>query len=659
MGAVVEDRGPSFVPPIAAAVGLVALGLYGLTSYPDVAGGDSGELVAAVATGGVIHPPGYPLYALLGRLFSALPVAANVAARVNLLSAVCDAAAVALLCDAVTRWCRSIAAGIAAAAAFALAPVVWKYAICAEVFALNNLLVAALLAVAVRYDAHAERRHALAGALLVGLGMSNHHTFAFVAAPVCAWAIGRGRQDLLRPRVVGQLALATAAGLLPYLYLPLAAAGSATVSWGAANTWPGFWTHVLRREYGTLRLAAPGVAQGASATETLGAWGEALYAQLGAVGVVLAGVGLAARLAPGRRAPLGAVLAGALALSGGVIVVLGNLPVSDALHREIVARFWQQPALLAAVFCGAGVAAVEERFAPRLVGPAAALLLILPVFPRFADANRHGSRVVRGYGAEILRAAPPDALLITKGDLITNTMRYLQSVEGVRADVRVVDQELLGYPWMRPQIARACPDVVIPGARYAPGAPDGFTMKDLIDANVGRGAVLVCGGIKPGDLSSDAAYGRWPFGLCELVERGDRPVDVDAWIRDSEAALPRIDFRGQLHPEGSWEGVVWSDYWEVRQERAAHLIALAGADPGRRRFLGIAADILQGIVDDNPGVPAHVYRNLATALGRKGFDTAGERARAARAWRVYLERGPKSEPQRVAIEREIARLEGR
>ena len=55
--------------------------------------GDSGELVAAVHTLGIPHPSGYPLYVLLGKLFSmALPIG-SIAFRMSLFSAVCAAAA--------------------------------------------------------------------------------------------------------------------------------------------------------------------------------------------------------------------------------------------------------------------------------------------------------------------------------------------------------------------------------------------------------------------------------------------------------------------------------------------------------------------------------------------------------------------------------------
>jgi hypothetical protein len=634
--------------------------LYAATAYPDLAGGDSGELAAAVATGGVIHPPGYPLYALVGRLFVALPLSSSVAGRLNLLSAVCDAVAAGLLCAAVARRSASRAAGLVAAASFALAPAVWRYAICAEVFALNNLLGALLLWLAVRYDEGAERRFAVAGALVCGLGLSNHHTFVLAALPVAAWALARGRSDLLRARAVGALAGAAAIGLLPYAYLPIEASGSSAVSWGAASTLSGFWTHVLRREYGTLHLAVEGLASGASPAATLAAWGASALEQLGWWGAAVACVGVAAAGVRWRRAGLEAAILGGAALSVGVIVLLGNLPVADPLHREIVARFWQQPALLSSVLLAEGAAAIASRVGrAALAWTPVGLLMVAPLPARFAAMDRHTSTLVRQYGAEILRAAPADALLFTKGDLITSTLRYLQAVEGARPDVRVVDQELLGYVWSRPRLLRAHPELRIPGPRYMPGAPDGFAMKDLLDANYGRAPLLVCGGIKPGDTSADAAYGRWPMGVCERVERGDSPVDVDAWIAESGKALPVIDFRGQARPDGSWEAIVWSDYWEVRQARAAHLISIAGADPARRRFIVAAVGILEGIVDDNPGAPAHVHRNLAMALGREGFETDGQRARAASAWRRYLEAGPPDDPQRAAIEKEIARLEGR
>jgi hypothetical protein len=605
-------------------MGLAALVLYAITLYPDVAGGDSGELTAAVATGGVIHPPGYPLYALLGKLFLLLPHG-TVAWRMNFMSAACDAAAAGILCAAVARWSGSRVAGVVTGALFASAPGIWRYAICAEVFALDNLLVALLLLLAVLYARDRDRRYAMAGALVAGLGMSNHQTFAFTLVPFVVWALWFGREQLLRPRVAAGLLGLFALGLVPYAELPVAASRHAAVTWGAADTWHGFWTHVLRREYGTLRLAPEGVAGAPDRLETLGAWARDVVEQVGWWGLPLAGVGVVASLRTSRESRLGVALVAAPVLAVATMCTLGNLPVRDALHRGIVARFWQQPDVYVFVACGCALAWMQ-RSVPRWAAfSVAAMLAVLPAALRFRAMDRHGSTLVRSYGAEMLRAAPPGALLLTKGDLITDTVRYLQAAEGARPDVRVVDQELLGNAWYPPLVVEAHPDIRLPGARRASAARYVTSMKLLLDANVDARPVLVCGGVVPGDTSADASYGRWPFGLCEIAHRGTEPVNLDAWLRESEAALPRIDFAGQLHPPGSWEDIVWSDFWQVRATRAAHLLIVAGSDPSRRRYVGIAADILQKLVEENPEVGADVYRNLALANSASGANGANGR----------------------------------
>jgi len=635
-----------------------ALLVYLLTLYPSVAGGDSGELIGAVGSGGVIHPPGYPAYALLGQLFARFPFG-TLAWRLNLMSAVCDAGAAASLFLATRVSTRSRGAALAAAALFAFSPGVWRYAITAEVFALNNLLVAALLLLALLAVERRDRRYAFWGALVFGLGLSNHHTILFTATPLALWVLWRGRAELLRPGVLLGLVTLLLLGLLPYLYLPIATRHHAVVTWGAADTWPGFLTHVLRREYGTFQLAPTGIAgPGPSSVETLGAWLSQVLEDVGVAGGALAVLGLLASSRESLRGTLrpGLLVLAPVALSVGVLAVLGNLPVSDALHRGIVARFWQQPDLYVCFWCGVGLATLGQLAGRRYELPAGLVIALAAALLRFSSMDRSKSVLVREYGSEILRAAPRDALVFSKGDLITNTMRYLQLAENVRPDVRIVDQELLGLPWMRALVFFQYPDVVIPGARYMPGADDGFTMKQLLDANTGRSPLLVCGGVKAGDKSADASYGLWPWGLCERARRGSDPVNLDQWVKESEVALPRFDFVGQPHPKGSWEDIAWGDNWEVRQERAAQLLRVAGRDDSKHKYIVLAGQILSSLVAENPDVPPHVYRNLATALGRAGLETPEDRARAADAWQHYLDATPRSDPQRSAIEQEVRRL---
>ena len=454
------------------------------------------------------------------------------------------------------------------------------------------------------------------------------------------------------------------AGLLPYLLLLQGARAGAVVSWGQTDTWRGLWAHVLRRDYGPLQVASG--RGGASPSGTLGAWLADLVRQIGWWGAPFLLLGLAQSVRDREHAGLGIAVPMVPLLAVLVFSVLWGLTATDPLHREILARFWQEPDIVCVAWCGWGVAELGRLSRARWVEPVVASGLALGALGLNAgEMDHHRSRVVRDYGAEILRAAPSGAVLFTKGDLITNTTRYLQLAEGVRPDVQIVDQELLGYPWYAAQIGQRYPDLHLPGRRYMPGAEDGFFMKQLLDANFGQRAILVCGGVKQGDLTSDGSYGRWPYGLCEIVHRGDEPINVDEWLAESEAALPRIAFAegspGRLperesFPAGSWESVAWGDYWEVRANRGVQLITVAGADPARRRYLAVAASIFEGIIEANPEVGPQVYKDLVIALGRQGLETPEARARQVTALRHYLKVAPPDDPLLPGLERELARL---
>src|SRR5713226_7984529 len=71
-------------------VTLIAGVLYFLTAARDIVVGDSPELIIAAVTLGVAHAPGYPLFTMLGHLFSLFPVG-SIPFRVNLLSVTSDA----------------------------------------------------------------------------------------------------------------------------------------------------------------------------------------------------------------------------------------------------------------------------------------------------------------------------------------------------------------------------------------------------------------------------------------------------------------------------------------------------------------------------------------------------------------------------------------
>jgi hypothetical protein len=133
-------------------VGLTALILYSVTAAPSLVAlyDDSLEFQLVGPTFGIAHPTGYPLYTLLGGLWSRVIFPfGNWAWRMNLFSVVAGAAAIAVLFLLARRLAAgSPSSGTAAALAFALSPLWWSQTTVAEVYALHGLFVAVILWVA-------------------------------------------------------------------------------------------------------------------------------------------------------------------------------------------------------------------------------------------------------------------------------------------------------------------------------------------------------------------------------------------------------------------------------------------------------------------------------------------------------------------------------
>jgi len=141
-------------PTVLAAL-LVTLGailLYARTAYRTVAFWDAGEFIASSWILGIPHQPSTPLYVLLGRLATLVPLG-TVAMRVNWLSALPSALAAGFTVLATARlggraglgpWARALSgalAGILVTSASSL----WTSANEAEVYALSGLMVAIAL----------------------------------------------------------------------------------------------------------------------------------------------------------------------------------------------------------------------------------------------------------------------------------------------------------------------------------------------------------------------------------------------------------------------------------------------------------------------------------------------------------------------------------
>lgn len=435
----------------AAVVFAVALVAYATTLAPTVTLVDSGELIVAAHGLGVAHPPGFPLYVLLGHAASHVP-AGTVAQRVNALSALCAAAAAAALALVMRLALRERAGGGVAASRWIIAApllvaglllassrTVWAYATVAEVYTLATLAVVVLIGLALR--ARSGGTAAALGALAAayGLATGTHHVTMALAGPALLALAWRPLRERATPRLVAVLGIA---GLLcaiaAYAYLPWAAARGRFPSWGDTRTLERVWWHVSGRQYQaylTPSLASVGQEAAAFARAMLKEFGPAWFP----AALALAGLGLRAAWTRAR------VLFVSLALLMGLDLVYALLYTiaedKDAYYLPSVV----------ALCLAAGLGAHEML--SRVTRRRAAWALVLATVPlvgaafhaRAADRSRFF--VAHDFARDALAAVGPGGLLLTSEWQLYSPLLYFQEVEGWRPDVMAVDVSLLRRSW--------------------------------------------------------------------------------------------------------------------------------------------------------------------------------------------------------------------
>ncbi len=140
-----------------------------------------------------------------------------------------------------------------------------------------------------------------------------------------------------------------------------------------------------------------------------------------------------------------------------------------------------------------------------LIGLALLLFGAVPLWmtiENYHDHDRSGNYVAPEYAYNMLMSVADDAILITNGDNDTFPLWYLQEVEAVRRDVRVVNVSLLNTPWYIKQLKNQ-------SSRDSAPLPFSKTDEEIDKLNIRPW--------QPGDVSL--------------------PVNIDALLQNSEVPL--------------------------------------------------------------------------------------------------------------------------
>jgi hypothetical protein len=484
---------------------LVALWVYAQTLSPTVAwmnqGEDSGDLLAASATLGIAHPTGYPLFVLLGRLATLLPLG-SIAFRINLVAAFAGAAGVYFLARFVLELASRdrdadsppvardsgipplLAAG--AALLYALSRGAWSQSVLAEVYTLNAAFLGAVLWSLARFERRQDVRWLALAAFVWGVGLTNH-LLLLAAAPALGWSAARALATRRIGAAGGVLLLLLALwGMTVICYLPIRAGvglgpgapgPGPEFSWGVPSS-PGRLAWLLtgaqyQRNFFTRDLA------GAAGHLFPGRW----WPEFGWGALAL--VGGVAAAAAGRFRGLGPALVAFVA----ALVLFSIYSIPDDVG------YWMPVAWLAAAIAGVGAARLAARSTPFARAATAALLLLsVGGVAESYLANRAAVDASKDltpylYAKRNLSAVEPNALIVSEYDGRTFSLWFYKATEFQRSHPRLVVayKYLLVWPWYLHHLARYYPGLRVPG----PSADPDETMNRLIARNLGQRPVYL------------------------------------------------------------------------------------------------------------------------------------------------------------------------
>jgi hypothetical protein len=410
-------------------VTLVILALYAATAPRTVALEDDSLFVLSSYYLGIEHPPGYPIFTMIGHLFSTLPLG-TVAYRVHLVSALFGA----LTCGLMWLCARHLGLGRLASwvavLSLGFSPVFWSQAVIAEVYTLNTFFLMAMLYLGLRAEYDPQALPLMA--LVFGFSLSNHYPLMLLAAPAFAVMLWPMRAALMQR--LGMLFILVGFGLLPYAWLVRRSWAALPISFsGELDTIAEILFFISRAGYAGVDHSVTATALDRVRYQTF--IGGQLFVQFAVVGTLLALAGFAQSWKVlGRR--IAATLAIIFVMTSFVLALLLGFDYDQ--FRKHIFHVYPLPAYAVfALWVGLGVEWCIARYALRpgqVKAAAAGLVAVFLANGAYTNLRADDEWAAR-YAQTVLKIVPKDAIVFGQGDADLIPMAYFHMVEGWRPDI--------------------------------------------------------------------------------------------------------------------------------------------------------------------------------------------------------------------------------
>ncbi|MFN3967123.1 MAG: DUF2723 domain-containing protein, partial [Endomicrobiia bacterium] len=354
-----------------------------MTGYPTIPPyRDSGDLITSSYTLGIAHPPGYPVYSILGKIFTLIFPYGNIAYRVNLMSIFCGALSITIL---------YYFFGLLPSLFLAFSCAFWALSHVSEMYSMSALFTIIFLVLLL------EKKYFLSS-FIFGLGLGVHPTLILLFPGILIY-IWQNKNDFSKKLLLNCI-LFFILGLSVFLFLPIRSYTEPVLNWGNPKNLRSFLRLVTRADYGGLKLhpeQSKFVWSFNSILQQLKLFITATIEQFTFIGVI---VGITGIYFSYRKKTLYLLLPGYI-FTGIMFFILSNLPVEEKTTLPILEPHLVIPNLIFAVFIGHTIEEIRKFDRTKFIW----LIFLVPLFllvKNFSEHTRRQHFFAYDYGKNVL-----------------------------------------------------------------------------------------------------------------------------------------------------------------------------------------------------------------------------------------------------------------
>lgn len=466
--------------------GLTAFIVYVLTLAPSVVQIDSGELAAVQFTLGIAHPTGYPLYSIIGYLFSLIPLPFTKIFQLNLLAAIYCSAAVGVFTytsniflnniesfrtskdDKSTKKKKSktknqnvkeskdyffisnkikIIISVMGGLILAFSKTFWFQSTSVEVYSLHLLLISIILLTLIKAYVNNEyssnRKWFILPAALA-LGFTNHMTTLLILPAVGYLYFDKNKFSSGSFKLLfGMISLFFLILILAYTYLPIRALQNPPLNWGNPIDLERIIRHISGKQYQVWLFSSA-----EAASKQLNYFIKNLPSEFFFT-FLLTMIGLIVSFFKVRKFFFFTFI-----LLVSTVLYSINYDINDIDAYFLLAYISLSFFAIMGIFWTISFFEIK-KISIKISLIAVSVLVLIQVVFNYQNVNQSGNLAYEDYTKTLLNTIPPKSIVFSyQWDFFISQSYYFQLVENYRSDVIIIDKELLRRSWYYNQLER-------------------------------------------------------------------------------------------------------------------------------------------------------------------------------------------------------------